>query len=255
LSTPQTHHTQPPPLPTAAEGARGASPCAALDATSRSSQRASQRISQRISPRASLCASLCASLLLAAPARGEELKDDRGSKGLQLTAAFGGYGGAGTGVSGEGLGLHRGTSASLLIAEEVVPRLTIGLGSDSYFGGSADGRYEVGVYSFSLEARWRLSAHLRGLTVSGALGIGGGGFKPAAGQPASVEEASGGGGLWKLGVGYELGASAPGGFSLTPRLTYQRLGAQMGSQVSAQLVALAIEVSWESGRGRSEGGE
>ena len=202
---------------------------------------------QRPSALLALCVSLTCLSQSPARASAEEV-DDRGAKGVLLSTSFGGYGGAGTGVSGESLGWHTGTSGSLMIAEEVIPRLTIGLGSEFYFGNTSDNRYEVSIFSLSLEGRWRLSSALRGLTLSVAVGIGGGGFTPASGQPPSVEEASGGGGLLKAGVGYELGSSNPGGFSFTPRLTYQRLGAQMGSEVSADLLSLGLEVAWESGR-------
>ena len=83
----------------------------------------------------------------------------------------------------------------------------------------------------------------------GGLGIGGGGLTGSA-QDQSAEDVSGGGAIWRVALGYELGSSERG-WSVTPNLAYEYLKPQMDSKVSLGTLSFNLEVAWELGRSES----
>ena len=103
------------------------------------------------------------------------------------------------------------------------------------------------LFAFGLEGRYRLSSRERGLLLIGGIGIGAGGFA-AEGESLLSSDASGGGSIWKLGLGYEVGGEGSAGFTYIPRLLFQRLGPQMESEVAMNAISLGIEVLYASGR-------
>jgi hypothetical protein len=174
--------------------------------------------------------------------------EDRGEMGSLIGVTAGGFLGAGTGGEGERQPTQLGGSVHLVLGEEVLPRLTVGVGIDSYFGqrqGEGDTRSQV--FGFGFEGRYRFTDASRGLFVLTGIGIGAGGFINS-GESFSGAEGSGGGSIWKVGVGYELGGEEVSGFTYTPRLTFQRLGAQGESEVSINLVSLGVEILYAGGR-------
>jgi hypothetical protein len=188
-------------------------------------------------------------LLLSLSSTVYAVPDDRGPMGGMVSVGGGGYMGTGVDSNGQRLASHLGGSFNLSFGEEVWPRLFLGLGVESHFGRTQDEDYDSMFYAFGLEARYRLTQRQRGLIVLGGLGIGGGGFTFTEGASEINPGGSSGGSVWKLGLGYEIGLSeGPRGFTLIPRLIYQRLGAQMDSQVSMDLVSINFELMWTAGR-------
>ena len=178
--------------------------------------------------------------LLAAP-------EDRGPKGAQLSVGAGGAYGSATGVEGESISGLMGFSSLISLREEVWPRLSLGL-SMSYASGSAEGYEAFSLVGVFVEGRWRFGEGLRGLQVLGALGVGGGGVT---GAESGADDASAGGAVWKLGLGYELGPQQVG-WSVTPMLSYEHLRQQMDSKTSVGLISFNLELTWELGRGAQE---
>lgn len=174
--------------------------------------------------------------------------EDRGGMGSLIGLSAGGFLGAGRGGEGERQATQLGGSVHLVLGEEVLPRLTVGISMDSYFGQQqGEGETKSQVFSFGFEGRYRFTDADRGLFLLTGLGIGAGGFINS-GESFSGAEGSGGGSIWKLGVGYEMGGEEVSGFTYTPRLTFQRLGAQGESQVSINLISLGIEILYAGGR-------
>lgn len=178
-----------------------------------------------------------------APSSSQSAPDDRGPKGAVLSIGGGGFFTHATGLEGEALEPGFGGSYSIGIREEVWPRLMLGLHIGGYMGGHE--QYQ----SFSLngllfDVRWRFGENQRGTVLMGGLGIGGGGFTdPIEGE----DNASAGGALWRLALGYEFGSKEPG-WSFTPSLAYEQLRAQMDSKVSVGVLSFNLEVAWEIGR-------
>jgi hypothetical protein len=172
--------------------------------------------------------------------------DDRGAMGGVFSLSGGGVIGFGDDEEGSALSSFLGQSMHLSFGEEVSPRLFIGLGFDGYFGATQDDLYALNLFCFGMEGRYRLSASNRGLIILGGIGVGGGGFSPIEGAQGG---GSAGGSMWKLGLGYEINLSGSNrGFTLTPRLLYQRLGPQMESVVTINAFTLNIELMWSTGR-------
>lgn len=192
---------------------------------------------------------LISSILVTVP-RSMAAPDDRGEMGSVVAITAGGFLAGGTGGEGERQGTQAGGSFHLMLGEEVLPRLFIGIALDNYFG-SAQGNDEFKtssqVFGFGIEGRYRVSDSSRGLLILGGIGIGAGGYIRE-GEKFSGAEGSGGGSIWKLGLGYELGSGTPDGFTFTPRFTFQRLGQQMESKVSINIVTLGLEVLYAAGR-------
>jgi len=169
--------------------------------------------------------------------------DDRGPKGAILSVGGGGALLNGTGVEGEALAPAMGGSYLIGVREEVWPRLTLGLHIGGYMGSSELSK-SLSLNGLILEGRWRFGEGLRGPVIMGGLGIGGGGLTDS---EDADNDASGGGALWRVAFGYELGSGEPG-FSVTPSLAYEQLRAQMDSKVSVGVVSVNLEVAWEIGR-------
>lgn len=148
-----------------------------------------------------------------------------------------------TGAEGEDLAPAMGGSYLIGIREEVWPRLTLGLHIGGYVGSSERSK-SLSLNGLILEGRWRFGEGLRGPVLMGGLGIGGGGFTDS-NDPDS--DASGGGALWRLALGYELGSDEPG-LSVTPSVSYEQLRAQMDSKVSVGVLSVNLEFAWELGR-------
>ena len=175
--------------------------------------------------------------------------DDRGAMGGMISIGGGGYVGTGEDESGDRLSSPIGGSFNLSFGEEVWPRLFFGLSIDSHIGQTQDQNYDAMFFAFGLETRYRLTQKQRGLIVLGGLGIGGGGFTFKKEASEKTPGGSSGGSVWKVGVGYEIELSeTPRGFTLVPRLIYHRLGPQMESQVSMDLISINFELMWTSGR-------
>ena len=192
---------------------------------------------------------LCLCLLYLCCTTAYAVPDDRGPMGGMISLGGGGYMGTGVDSEGQRLASHLGGSFNLSFGEEVWPRLFLGLGIESHFGQTQDQNYESMFYAFGLEGRYRLSQKQRGLIALAGLGIGGGGFTFKEGESEKNPGGSSGGSVWKIGIGYEIGVSdGPRGLTLVPRLIYQRLGPQMESKVSMDLISLNFELMWTSGR-------
>ena len=188
----------------------------------------------------SVCAlTLVSAFCFAAP-------DDRGPMGGVFSLSGGGVMGFGDDDEGSALSSFLGQSTHISFGEEVSPRLFIALGFDGYFGATQDDLYALNLFCFGLEGRYRLSASNRGLIILGGIGVGGGGFSPVEGAQGG---GTAGGSVWKVGLGYEINLSGSNrGFTLTPRLLYQRLGPQMESVVTINAFTLNIELMWSTGR-------
>ena len=196
---------------------------------------------------------LCFFLLYLLSFSAYAVPDDRGPMGGMMAIGGGGYVGTGVDSDGQRLSSHLGGSFNLSFGEEVWPRLFLGLGIESHFGQTQDQNYDSMFYAFGLEGRYRLTQKQRGLIVLGGLGIGGGGFTFKGGESEKTPGGSSGGSVWKMGIGYEIGLSeGPRGTTIVPRLIYQRLGPQMDSQVSMDLVSINFEIMWTSGRSVSK---
>ena len=166
-----------------------------------------------------------------------------------ISVGGGGYIGTGTDSEGQRLSSNLGGSFNLSFGEEVWPRLFLGLGIESHFGQTQDQKYQAMFYAFGLEGRYRLTPQQKGLIILGGIGLGGGGFTYKEGESEKNPGGSSGGSVWKVGVGYEIDLSDKSrGFTLIPRIMYQRLGPQMESQVAMDLVSINFEVMWSSGR-------
>ena len=182
--------------------------------------------------------------------------DDRGAMGGMISFAGGGYIGTGADENGERLSSQIGSSFSLSFGEEVWSGLFLGLSTEGHMGQTQDQAYDAMFYAFGLESRFRLSPQQRGLILIGGLGIGGGGFTFKDGESKKNPGGSSGGSVWKVGLGYEIGLSdQPRGWTLIPRFLYQRLGPQMESEVSIDLVSINLELMWTSARSLSKQSE
>jgi hypothetical protein len=175
--------------------------------------------------------------------------EDRGAMGSSYALSGGGY--VVTGEDGEGVRLpsQYGYSLGLFLGEEVLPKIFVGVHFDvhldEFAGGEEPSKSQM--FAFGLEGRARLTGDARGLLLLGGIGIGAGGFI-AAGESLTDAEASSGGSIWKLGLGYELGGKQVTGLTYIPKLTFQRLGPQMESSVSINVIALSVEVLYGAGR-------
>ena len=181
--------------------------------------------------------------------------DDRGAMGGVYAIGLGGFISTGEDDQGARLSSEYGMSVHLMLGEEVLPKLFVGIGIDAHID-PVSGVVEPSLsqlYAFGMEGRYRLSGETRGLLLIGGLGIGAGGYA-SAGESLLSSDTSSGGSIWKLGVGYELGGESPDGFTYTPRLLFQRLGPQMESQVSVNMLSLSVELLYASGR-ESRGGK
>lgn len=193
------------------------------------------------------------------PVSAEASPDDRGALGSVYTLSLGGFVSAGTGADGERSPSQLGGGVHFMLGEEVLSRLFIGLGVDSYFGSGQGGSGAEGAstqsqaYALGLEARYRLTSAPRGLVFIGGIGFGVGGVIRE-GETLTDAEDSGGGSVWKLGLGYELGdvsdRADQSGFIYLPQLLFQRIGPQMDSEVSLNILSLGLEVVYASGRER-----
>lgn len=179
----------------------------------------------------------------------EAAPESRGAMGTVVTLGAGGFFGAGTDNVGARSPSQVGGLVHFMIGEEVLPRLSVGVSLDSYFGSSqGDDRTTSQLFGFGFESRYRITQGARGLYLLGGLGIGVGGVI-AEGESLVEAEGSGGGSVWKLGVGYELGDSKfSSGFIYAPSVTFQRLGPQMESEVSVNLISLSLDVIYATGR-------
>ena len=176
--------------------------------------------------------------------------DTRGALGTVVTLSAGGFMGSGTDGEGQRNTSQIGGSFHLMLGEEVLPKLFLGIGIDAYFGsGQGDDSVEHSqLFSFGFEGRYRLTNQRRGLLILTGLGIGVGGVI-GEGESLSGAEGSGGGSIWKLGLGYELGRPTDrGGLLYIPSLIFQRLGPQMDSEVSFNIISLNLEVLYAAGR-------
>lgn len=175
--------------------------------------------------------------------------EDRGAMGGSYALSGGGY--VVTGEDGEGARLpsQYGYSLGLFLGEEVLPKIFVGVHFDvhldEFSGGEEPSKSQI--FAFGLEGRARLTGDARGLLLLGGIGIGAGGFI-ASGESLTGAEASSGGSIWKLGLGYELGGKEVTSFTYIPKLTFQRLGPQMESSVSVNVIALSVEVLYGAGR-------
>ena len=184
------------------------------------------------------------------PPHAHAAPETRGALGTVVTLSAGGFMGSGTDGEGQRNTSQVGGSFHLMLGEEVLPRLFLGIGIDSYFG-SGQGNESVErsqLFSFGFEGRYRLTAQRRGLIALAGLGIGAGGVIRE-GESFSGAKGSGGGSIWKLGLGYELGNPRDrGGFLYIPSLIVQRLGPQMDSEVSFNIISINLEVLYATGR-------
>ena len=175
--------------------------------------------------------------------------EDRGAMGSSYALSGGGY--VATGEDGEGIRLpsQYGYSLGLFLGEEVLPKIFVGVHFDvhldEFTGGEEPSKSQM--FAFGLEGRARLTGDARGLLLLGGIGIGAGGFI-AAGESLTDAQASSGGSIWKFGLGYELGGKQVTGLTYIPKLTFQRLGPQMESSVSVNVIALSVEVLYGAGR-------
>ena len=176
--------------------------------------------------------------------------ETRGRMGTVFTLSAGGFMGTGTDGEGERNTSQIGGSFHLMLGEEVLPGLFVGLGLDSYFGsGEGDQASNSSqLFSFGFEGRYRLTTQQSGLVILAGLGIGVGGIVEE-GESLSDSDNSGGGSIWKIGLGYELGVpEQEGGLMYIPSLIVQRLGPQMDNQVSLNIISLNLEVLYATGR-------
>ena len=173
----------------------------------------------------------------------EAAPEDRGEKGAMFSLGAGGFVGTGTDTEASEVGGLMGSTFTFSAREEVWPKLSLGL-AGRYHMGTSDSFEELSLGALYIDARWRFGGGLRGLNLSGGLGIGGGGFATSV---SGAEDASAGGAIWRVGVGYELGPKEVG-WSVTPTLSYEQLRAQMDSEVSLNLISLSVELTWELGR-------
>lgn len=175
--------------------------------------------------------------------------DDRGSMGGVYAFALGGVIITGEDEEGNRLHSHYGGSAHLMLGEEVLPRLFVGIGIDAHLdtlGGEPEPSLSQ-LFAFGLEGRYRLSAQSSGLLFIGGIGIGAGGFA-SQGESVFSSDDSSGGSVWKLGLGYELGGDGGSGMTYIPRLLFQRLGPQMESSVGVNAISFGLELLYASGR-------
>lgn len=189
----------------------------------------------------------CLSLMYLA--QGYAAPEDRGAMGGVYALSTGGFIVTGTDQDEARLASQYGYSVGLFLGEEVLPKLFVGIHFnahlDQFGGGELPDQSQL--YAFGLEGRYRLSGERRGLIVLGGIGIGTGAFL-SEGQSLTEADASGGGSIWKLGLGYELGGEKVSGFTYTPKLTFQRLGPQMENKVSMNVMSLSLEILYGSGR-------
>ena len=176
--------------------------------------------------------------------------ESRGEMGTVVTLSAGGF--MGTGTDGEGARntSQLGGSFHLMLGEEVLPRLFMGLGIDSYFGSGQDESISntSQLFSFGFEGRYRLTDQRRGMILLAGLGIGVGGVV-SDGESLTDAEGSGGGSIWKVGLGYELGSrDSKSEFVYVPSCIFQRLGPQMDNKVSLNIISLNLEVLYAAGR-------
>ena len=189
-----------------------------------------------------LCLIIQGPLALAAP-------EDRGMMGPTYALSSSGFVMTGQDGDGNRLPSQYGYGFALFLGEEVLPKLFVGVHLDTYFDQFTDGEEPSSsqLFAFGLEGRIRVTGQERGLYLLGGIGIGAGGFL-AQGESLTEAEASSGGSIWKLGMGYELGGEEVSGFTYSPKLTFQRLGPQMESSVSVNVMSLGLEILYASGR-------
>jgi hypothetical protein len=176
--------------------------------------------------------------------------ENRGAMGTVVTLSTGGFMGTGTNGEGERNTSQLGGGFHLMIGEEVIPRLFLGLGIDSYFGSDQEENTSRAsqLFSFGFEGRYRITAHQRGLILLAGLGVGVGGVINE-GESITDAEESAGGSIWKVGLGYELGSENPtSSVVFIPSLIFQRLGPQMDNKVSLNIISLNMEVLYTAGR-------
>ena len=193
---------------------------------------------------------MCSLILLTGYTQAYAAPETRGAFGTVVTLSAGGFMGSGTNGEGERNVSQAGGSFHLMLGEEVIPRLFVGLGVDSYFGSSQGDQVTQTsqLFSFGFEGRYRLTSQTRGLILLAGLGIGVGGVINE-GESLSDAEGSGGGSIWKAGLGYELGSSTEqSGLVYIPSLIFQRLGPQMDNEVSFNIISLNLEVLYAAGR-------
>ena len=175
--------------------------------------------------------------------------EDRGMMGGTYAFSSGGY--VMTGQDGESnrLPSQYGYSFALFLGEEVLPKLCVGIHFDTHLDQFSNGEEPSNsqMFAFGLEGRMRVTGQERGLYILGGIGIGAGGFL-AQGESLTEAEASSGGSIWKLGLGYELGGEKISGFTYSPKLIFQRLGPQMESTVGVNVVSLGLEILYATGR-------
>ena len=176
--------------------------------------------------------------------------ESRGEMGTVITLSAGGFMGTGTDGDGDRNTSQLGGSFHLMLGEEVLPRLFMGLGIDSYFGSGQEESISntSQLFSFGFEGRYRLTDQRRGMILLAGLGIGVGGVV-SDGESLTDAEGSGGGSIWKVGLGYELGSKdSKSQFVYIPSCVFQRLGPQMDNKVSLNIVSLNLEVLYAAGR-------
>ena len=188
-------------------------------------------------------------LSLTAVSLGYAAPEDRGAMGGVYALSTSGFIATGTDQDEQRLASQYGYSIGLFLGEEVLPRLFVGIHLDAHLDQFAGGELpdQSQLYAFGLEGRYRLSGSKRGLIALAGIGIGTGAFLNS-GQSLTEADASGGGSIWKLGLGYEVGNENASGFTYIPKLTFQRLGPQMENKVSMNVISLGVEVLYSSGR-------
>lgn len=190
---------------------------------------------------------LCSSLLLHSSAWAAP--EDRGAMGGVYALSLGGFIATGTQEEGERLPSQLGSSLRLMLGEEVLPRIFVGIGIDNYYDGSGNPSEPsmTQLYAFGLEGRYRLTGEQMGLVLMGGIGIGAGAFMKE-GDSLTSAEASSGGSVWKLGLAYELGGDKASGLKYLPYVLFQRIGPQMENKVEISVVSLGVELLYASGR-------
>ena len=175
--------------------------------------------------------------------------EDRGAMGGVYALSTGAFVATGTDQDDQRLSSQYGYSIGLFLGEEVLPKLFVGIHLNAHLDqfGEGEAINQSQLYAFGLEGRYRLTGETHGLLALGGIGIGTGAFL-SAGQSLTDADASGGGSIWKLGLGYELGGEQVSGFTYIPKLIFQRLGPQMENQVSMNVISLGLEVLYGAGR-------
>ena len=180
---------------------------------------------------------------------GHAAPEDRGAMGGTYALSAGGFVVTGTDQEEQRLASQYGYSLALFLGEEVLPNLFMGIHFNAHINpfGNGEPPNQSQLYAFGLESRYRLTGKSRGLIVLGGIGIGSGAFL-SSGQSLTDADDSGGGSIWKLGLGYEIDGESVPGYTYMPKLTFQRLGPQMENKVSMNVVSLSLEILYSSGR-------